>query len=94
MIKHPDQRVGVFVDAQNMYHSAKNIFGSRVNFKEVLKQAVGNRKLISAVSYVITSPTKEETGFFGALEKSGFKIRYSILSSLWELLKYFLKFHK
>jgi len=75
MIKHPDQRIGVFVDAQNMYHSAKNIFGSRVNFKEVLKQAVGNRKLISANAYVITSPSKEESGFFGALEKSGFKIK-------------------
>lgn len=75
MIKHPDQRIGVFVDAQNMYHSAKNLFNSRVNFKEVLKEATANRKLITAIAYVITSPTKEESPFFEALEKSGFKIK-------------------
>ncbi|MBU1131275.1 NYN domain-containing protein [Patescibacteria group bacterium] len=75
MIKHPDQRIGVFVDAQNMYHSARNIYNSRVNFKEVLKQAIAGRKLITAVAYVITSPTKEEASFFDALGKSGFKVK-------------------
>ena len=24
-LKHPDQRVGVFIDVQNMYYSAKNL---------------------------------------------------------------------
>lgn len=75
MIKHPEQRVGVFVDVQNMYHSAKNLYNSRVNFKEVLKEAVADRKLVSAIAYVITSPSKEEAPFFEALEKSGFKIK-------------------
>ena len=60
MMKHPEQRVGLFVDVQNMYHSAKNIYNSRVNFKEILKQAVADRKLVSAIAYVITSPNKEE----------------------------------
>lgn len=75
MMKHPEQRVGVFVDVQNMYHSAKNLYNSRVNFKEVLKEAVTGRKLVSAIAYVITSPTKEEALFFEALNKSGFKIK-------------------
>jgi uncharacterized LabA/DUF88 family protein len=75
MMKHLEQRVGVFVDVQNMYHSAKNLFNSRVNFKEVLKEAVADRKLVSAIAYVITSPSKEEAPFFEALEKSGFKIK-------------------
>jgi len=74
-MKHPEQRVGVFVDVQNMYHSAKNLYNSRVNFKEILKQGVSGRKLVSAIAYVITSPTKEEAPFFEALEKSGFKIK-------------------
>ena len=74
-MKHPEQRVGVFVDVQNMYHSAKNLYNSRVNFKEVLKQAVSGRKLVSAIAYVITSPNKEEAPFFEALEKSGFRIK-------------------
>ena len=75
MKKYPDQRVGVFVDVQNMYHSAKNIYNSRVNFKEILKQAVADRKLVTAVAYVITSPTKEEAPFFEALDKSGYKVK-------------------
>ncbi|MCX6785670.1 MAG: NYN domain-containing protein [Candidatus Komeilibacteria bacterium] len=75
MMKHLEQRVGVFVDVQNMYHSAKNLYNSRVNFKEVLKEAVADRKLVSAIAYVITSPSKEEAPFFEALEKSGFKIK-------------------
>ncbi len=75
MQKYPDQRVGVFVDVQNMYHSAKNIYNSRVNFKEILKQAVAGRKLVTAIAYVITSPTKEEAPFFEALDKSGFKVK-------------------
>ena len=75
MIKHPEQRIAIFVDVQNMYHSAKNIYNARVNFKEVLKAAQAERKLINAIAYVITSPSKEEAPFFEALEKSGFKIK-------------------
>jgi uncharacterized LabA/DUF88 family protein len=73
--KFPEQRVGVFVDVQNMYHSARNIYNARVNFKEVLKEATAGRKLVTAVAYVITSPTKEEAGFFEALDAVGFKIK-------------------
>ena len=58
-----------------MYHSAKNMYNSRVNFKEVLREAIAGRKLVTAVAYVITSPTKEEAPFFEALDKSGFKIK-------------------
>ena len=74
-MKHLEQRVGVLVDVQNMYHSAKNLYNSRVNFKEVLKEAVAGRKLVQAYAYVITSPNKEESPFFEALEKSGFTIK-------------------
>src|SRR3989344_1090518 len=74
-MKHLEQRVGVLVDVQNMYHSAKNLYNSRVNFKEVLKEAVAGRKLVQAYAYVITSTNKEESPFFEALEKSGFTIK-------------------
>lgn len=75
MIKHKDQRVGVFVDAANMYHSAKNLFGARVNFPEVLKTAVNDRRLIRAIAYVIKSNSAEEKTFFEALDKSGFEVK-------------------
>ncbi len=75
VVKHREQRVAVLMDVQNMYHSAKNIYGARVNFKEVLKSAVGPRKLIRAVAYVIQTETPEEKSFFEALTKSGLEIK-------------------
>jgi uncharacterized LabA/DUF88 family protein len=69
------QRVGVFVDAQNMYHSAKNLYHAKVNFKKVLEAAVGKRRLIRAFIYVIRTETGEEKAFVEALEKSGFEIK-------------------
>lgn len=75
MIKHKEQRVGVFVDVANMYHSAKNLYGAKVNFQEVLKTATAGRKLIRAVAYVIRSESEEERGFFGALDNQGFEVK-------------------
>src|SRR3989339_2042817 len=75
MIKHKEQRVGVFVDVSNMYHSAKNLYKSRVNFRELLKLATANRQLVRAIAYVIKSDTKEEKAFFDALEKSGYELK-------------------
>jgi uncharacterized protein (TIGR00288 family) len=75
MIKHKEQRVGVFVDVSNMYHSAKNLYSARVNFAEVLKAAVAGRKLIRAIAYVIRSKSIEEEGFFEALDKQGFEVK-------------------
>lgn len=71
IIKHTDQRVAVFIDTQNLYHSAKNIHHSKVNFAAVVKHAVGGRKLIRAISYVVTTESGEEQAFFDALTKVG-----------------------
>ncbi len=70
-----NHRVGVFVDVQNMYHSAKNLYKARVNFRELLKLATANRELVRALAYVVKSDTEEEKAFFDALEKSGFELK-------------------
>lgn len=75
IIKHPDQRVGVFIDTQNLYHSAKNLYHSRVNFGNVLKDCVAGRQLIRARAYVVTTETAEEKPFFEALTKIGIETR-------------------
>lgn len=75
MLKHKEQRVGVLVDVSNMYHSAKNLFKRRVNFKEVLTQAVSGRKLIRAIAYVVKSESAEELNFFEALSQQGFEVK-------------------
>lgn len=75
VIRHPDQRVAVIIDTQNLYHSAKNLYKSKVNFGEVVKAAVGDRKLIRAVSYVVNTESGEESAFFEAMEKLGIEIK-------------------
>ncbi|MEK7642337.1 MAG: NYN domain-containing protein [Patescibacteria group bacterium] len=75
VIKHAEQRVGVFIDTQNLYHSAKNIYKSRVNFGNVLKEALAGRILIRAVAYVITTESGEEKNFFEALGKLGIEAK-------------------
>src|SRR3989344_3668415 len=73
--KNPNQRVGVFVDVQNMYYSAKNLYGKRVNFSSILDTAVSGRQLIRAIAYVIKASMPEEQSFFDALEKAGFEVK-------------------
>lgn len=74
-IKHPEQRVAVFIDTQNLYHSARNLYKARVNFDTILKDAVLGRKLVRAIAYVITSETGDEAKFFEALTKIGIETK-------------------
>ena len=74
-IKHPGQRVALLIDAQNLYHCAKNLYKAKVNFYEVLKSAVSDRILVRAFAYVIKTKTQEEKPFFEALEKLGIENR-------------------
>lgn len=75
IVKHKDQRVGVFIDTQNLYHSAKNLYKARVNFANVLKDAVSGRNLVRAIAYVVTTESGEEKAFFEALEKIGIETK-------------------
>lgn len=75
IIKHSDQRVAVFIDTQNLYHSAKNIHKAKVNFGEVVKRALGPRKMVRAVAYVVTTESGEEKAFFDALAKVGIETK-------------------
>ena len=74
-LKHPEQRVGVFIDVQNMYYSAKNLFGKKVNFGNIVQEAVAGRKLIRAIAYVVRTETQEEQPFFEALYNLGIETR-------------------
>ena len=75
MLKRKEQRVGVFVDVQNLYYSAKNLYGRKVNFGEVLRTAVAGRKLIRAIAYVVKAQNVDEQKFFEALDNQGFEVK-------------------
>jgi uncharacterized LabA/DUF88 family protein len=75
MSQFKEQRVGVLVDIQNLYYSAKALYGKKVNFQKVLEEAVGDRKLIRAIAYGIKTLEGQEEKFFEALEKQGFEVK-------------------
>jgi len=75
MKKNPYQRVGVFVDVQNMYYSAKNLYRAKVNFAKILEDAISERQLIRAIAYVVRAEEPLEQTFFDALEKAGFELK-------------------
>jgi uncharacterized LabA/DUF88 family protein len=76
------RRVGVFIDVQNMYYSARNIYGAKVNFGNIVKTVVGNQTLIRAIAYTISTKSGEERPFFEALQAMGIDVRTK------ELLEY------
>jgi len=86
-IKHEGQRVAVLIDVQNLYHSAKNIYGSRANFREILKLGVSQRNLIRAFAYVVRTKTGEEKPFFEAITKLGIETRVRDLQEFYGGLK-------
>lgn len=75
IIKQKEQRVAMFIDTQNLYHSAKNLYGAKVNFGAVLKEAVADRHLVRAIAYVITTEKEDEKSFFEALNNLGIETK-------------------
>ncbi|HCC23251.1 TPA: hypothetical protein DF272_03665 [Candidatus Falkowbacteria bacterium] len=72
---YQDQRVGVLVDIQNLYYSAKALYKKKVSFGNILTESVGNRKLIRAIAYGIATLEGAEGKFFDALAKSGYEVK-------------------
>jgi len=82
-MRQKEQRVGIFIDVQNLYHSAKNLYRARVNFKELVKNLTASRKLIRAIAYVVKTESTDggsaqptgEAAFFDALKDAGIELR-------------------
>ena len=75
MAQFKEQRVGVLVDIQNLYYSARVLYKKKVNFGQLLKIGVGDRKLIRAIAYGIKTMEGQEEKFFEALVKQGFEVK-------------------
>lgn len=83
VIKHKQQRIGIFIDTQNLYHSAKNLYKAKVNFATILDDAIADRQLIRAIAYVISTESGDEKAFFEALGKIGIETKTKELQVFW-----------
>ena len=69
------QRVGVFVDVQNMFYSARYLYQAKVNFASLLEDISKNRELVRALAYIVQSPDIDQSGFITALKGMGYEIK-------------------
>lgn len=78
------QRVAVFVDTQNMYHSTRSLFNTNLDYRKLLEEAVDGRELVRAIAYVIKADTPEEEKFFEALDEIGFEVKVKDLKTYYD----------
>ncbi|MCP2015780.1 uncharacterized LabA/DUF88 family protein [Deinococcus sp. HSC-46F16] len=69
-------RVGVFIDTQNLYHSARDLLERTVNFETILREAVAGRELVHAISYTVEREGEATARpFIYKLSALGYKVR-------------------
>jgi len=76
--KGEPERVGVFIDVQNMYYGARQLKG-KLDFDALQQAAVGDRRLIQAVAYVVESKEIDQSGFIKLLEQRAIEVRRKTL---------------
>lgn len=81
IIRNPEQRIAILVDVQNLYYSAKNLYHSRVNFKNILGLILQGRKLTRAIAYAVDTPEETNKVFIEALHESGFEIKQKAITT-------------
>lgn len=69
----PDERVGIFVDIQNVYYGAMDNFKRKIDFKKLTESIVKGRKLISSNAYLVKGDN-DNSNFVGFLKQVGYNI--------------------
>ena len=71
-----EQRIGLFVDTQNLYYGARDNFDSHVDYDALLRLAVRDRRLAHAASYVVEREGDSSAyGFFTKLSRLGYRVK-------------------
>jgi uncharacterized LabA/DUF88 family protein len=69
------QRLGIFIDVQNMFYSAKLLHQSKVDYGRLLREIVGTRHLVRAIAYIVQKPDVNQAGFHEALSRFGYELK-------------------
>ncbi len=79
MERRSAERVAVFVDGANLYHSIKSYYKGVLDYGRLLSAAVGDRKLLRATFYIVEKQEADEAqgtrSFVYNLNKFGYKVR-------------------
>ncbi|HEY3175389.1 MAG TPA: NYN domain-containing protein [Candidatus Polarisedimenticolia bacterium] len=74
--RHRDNqdRVGLFVDVQNMYYAARQL-NARLDFAALMSVATRDRRLIRAIAYVVQNRDIDQSGFLAMLQQRNYEVR-------------------
>jgi len=72
------QRVGVFIDVQNVYYGARRLKG-KLDFDALLEAATDGRRLIQTTAYVVETKETDQSQFLARLRKHGIEVRRKTL---------------
>ncbi len=63
------QRLGIFVDVQNMFYSAKALHQSKIDYSKLLQEIITNRDPVRAIAYVVHKVDVDQSSFTDALKR-------------------------
>lgn len=69
------QRIGIFIDVQNMFYSAKLLHQSKVDYGKLLREITGTRHLVRAIAYIVQKQDVNQSGFHEALSRFGYELK-------------------
>jgi len=67
------QKVAVLIDNQNIYYSAKRLYGGLINYQALIDYLVQEREVIYKAAFVVRANIGEQY-FFEALKRIGVKV--------------------
>ncbi len=80
--KNSTERVAVFVDGANLYHSIKSYYKGVLDYGQLLSATVAGRELLRATFYIVEKQEKDDSqgtpsarSFVYNLNKFGYKVR-------------------
>ena len=75
MTRHKEQRVGVFVDVQNIYYTTRDSYGRQFNYRKLWQRISAQGEIVSATAYAIHRGDDRQLKFQNALKQIGFTVK-------------------
>lgn len=73
--KEKGKRLGVFIDNQNVYYSAKMHYGKKLDYRRLLEVLIKDRHLVKAMCYIVQQPEVSQERFINMLKGNGYTVR-------------------
>ncbi len=71
-----EQRVGLFVDTQNIYYAAREYYEKHIDYERLLAVVARGRRLVQATTYVVEREGESTAyGFITKLSSLGYRVR-------------------